>query len=295
MLSPEAERVLSLLRKTAPIADRMSDFLRNLLQNAVGFLFRTPRGLSHRRANLPHDVKAEWTLPRGGSDAFVVLYCHGGAYVAGNLRYTRILAAKLALVCGAKVFSPAYRLAPRHPFPAAVRDTLAAYRHLIDQGHTRIVVAGESAGGGLTLALPQLIQEEGLPPPVGLVALSPWTDLSCSLPSHAENADVDPTIMTESLCLDAGHYAGQTSLEHPHISPLYADFTGYPPTLLQVGGLEVLLDDTREAERRLREAGVPVVCQIYEGLWHVFQILDLPESKAALAEVGRFVHEVTAD
>lgn len=241
-------------------------------------------------------VPAEWIsgpVPQPGA----LLYLHGGAYAMGSIASHRELVARLAMAGGVRALAVAYRLAPEDPYPAALQDALAAYRWLLGQHiePENIAIAGDSAGGGLALATLLALREGGDPLPAAAVCLSPWTDLTLSGASMAERAAADPILSPEGLARFAALYAGLHPLDDPLISPHFANLRGLPPLLIQVGTDEILLDDARRLAEHGRAAGVEVTLQVWEELFHVFQTVGLlPESKAAVAEIGRFLNDALA-
>ena len=242
-------------------------------------------------------VPAEWTTPEDGRPtAGTLLYLHGGGYFQGSPVTHRRLVTALCLAAGMRGLSIDYRLAPEHRFPAAVDDALAAYRWLTGtQGEdpARVVVAGDSAGGGLSAALLVALRDAGDRLPAGAYLMSPWTDLAATGDSMRTRADADPMIDPTDTETTARRYAGDHDLRHPLISPLYADLTGIPPLLIHVGDSEVLLDDsTRMADRALG-AGVSAEVEIWPEAFHVFQIMVdlLPEADEAVARAGAWMAE----
>lgn len=226
-----------------------------------------------------------------------VLYFHGGGYVMGSLNTHAELMGRISRACRAPVLGIDYRLAPEHPYPAAVEDAVASYDRLRDNGIEpgQIVIAGDSAGGGLTLACLLALQEQGKPQPAGAVLLSPWTDLTASGASVRTRAKEDPMIDGNVLAPMAGLYCGDVAATTPGVSPLFGDLTGLPPTLIQVGDFEVLLDDSTRLAERASKAGVDVQMEVFDGAFHVFQHNpNLPESTQALAAIGAFFNRVTA-
>jgi epsilon-lactone hydrolase len=245
-------------------------------------------------------------LPPVGDDAVdelgcdtaerIVLHLHGGAYVMGSPRTHRGLAAAISRSSHAQVFLPRYRLAPEDVHPAAVDDALAAYRWLLeDQGYPagRIAFSGDSAGGGLAVALLYAARDAGLPMPACYVGLSPWTDLAGTGSTLRELDGVDPWLSADLVVPAARAYAGTVALDHPLVSPLYGDLAGLPPMLVHAGSDEILLDDARRLVTRAREAGVDASLGVFPGLWHVFQAFPLPESRASLREIGAFIRRHT--
>jgi epsilon-lactone hydrolase len=227
----------------------------------------------------------------------VVLHVHGGGYALGSPATHRGLAASLSRVAEAAVHLPAYRLTPEHRFPAAFDDVVATYIWLTDDlgvDPARMAVTGDSAGGGLGLALLAHLRDLGRPLPGCYVGLSPLTDLAGTGASLDELDDIDPWISAAMVRRAARAYAGETPLDDPRVSPLYADLTGLPPMLVHVGGDEVLLDDAIRIVDAARAAGVDASLGRFEGLWHMFQAFPgLPEARFALREIGAFVQRHT--
>jgi len=223
----------------------------------------------------------------------VLLYLHGGGYTMGSLDTHRGLVARLSEACGVRALSVAYRLAPEHPFPAAVDDAAAAYRWLLGRGidARRIAIAGDSAGGGLTLATLVALRDSGDPLPGAGVGLSPWVDLEGSGESMEARAEADPMVDREGLLWMAGLYLDGADPRAPLASPLYADLKRLPPLLIQVGTAETLLDDSRRFAERAQAAGVELELQVFEELVHVFQAFApiVPEAEEAIARIGAFV------
>lgn len=261
-------------------------------------LAQNGRWLTQRGANITPmllgGVPAEAVrAPRVG-EGRVVMYFHGGGYTAGDLPMCRGLATQLARAAQAKVVTIGYRLAPEHPFPAAVEDARAAYyalRQTISPRH--IVLAGDSAGGGLALALLITLRDAGEPLPAAAVCLSPWTDLELSGEAYAIKAAVDPCVSATVLRQMGACYAGHYSLRTPLISPLYADLRQLPPLLIQVGSDEIMLSDSTHFAQAAREAGVNVTLEVWANLFHVWQYHYglLPEARQAIKKIGAFVQD----
>jgi acetyl esterase/lipase len=235
------------------------------------------------------EVRAGGTAPAAGT----LLYFHGGGYAIGSAAAGVGLAAEIARRTAATALSVDYRLAPEHPFPAAVDDALAAYRTLLDQGTPAdsIAVAGESAGGGLALALLLAVRDAGLPQPSSAILLSPWADLTQSGGTMTTRADADPALTRRALETRAADYLAGADPRTPLASPLHADLRGLPPLLIQAGGREILLDDALRLAARAAHADVPVTLRIFPGAPHVFQgfapLVD--EAAEALDQVAAFV------
>ncbi|MBV9354783.1 MAG: alpha/beta hydrolase [Chloroflexi bacterium] len=238
-------------------------------------------------------VPAEWIVPPGVDTDAVLLYLHGGGYAAGSFATHQLVAEKVAQAAGVRALLPAYRLAPEHRFPAAVNDALAAYRWLIEEygaNPSRMVVAGDSAGGGLTIVLAVSAREAGLPLPAALVCISPWTDLAGTGETMRTKAGIDPCFTPEDLHLQAREYLGDADPTQPVASPLYADLHGLPPLLAQVGEDELLLDDARRLVERAHATGVDATLEVWPGLWHIFATQGtFPESRQAMQRLGSFL------
>lgn len=242
-------------------------------------------------------VPAEW-IAAAGADAGAILYLHGGAYTLGSINTHREMVSRLSRSTGMPALAINYRLAPEHPYPAALQDASTAYRWLLAQGNDpdRILLAGDSAGGGLTLATLVALRDAGEPLPAGAVCLSPWTDLACTGDCVREKAPMDKILNPDALARSAKSYAGGHDLRSPLISPLYADLRGLPPLLIQVGTDEILLDDARRIAEKAQMAAVDVTLEIYEEMFHVFQIIPfMPETKKAMGQIAEFVKRILAD
>lgn len=224
----------------------------------------------------------------------VVLQLHGGGYIAAVRNAYYVFAGLYNEVGnGCSVLTPDYRVAPEDPYPAALQDALASYQWLLDNGYSgeQIVLAGDSAGGGLAMALCMYLRDHEMPLPCGIVAMSPWTDLTASGESYETNYERDPLFgNTRESMIYLDDYAGTHDKSEPYLSPLFGDFYDFPPMLIQVGSLEMLLSDSVSVAEKARGQGVKVRLSVYEGMFHVFQMayLNIPESKKAWAEVGKF-------
>jgi acetyl esterase/lipase len=226
----------------------------------------------------------------------IILQLHGGGYI-GAVRNAYYVFAGLYNEVSHRysVLTPDYRVAPEHPYPAALKDAVSAYKWLLKQGWSgeQIIVAGDSAGGGLAMALTMYLRDNKLPVPGGIIAMSPWTDLTASGESYRTNYDKDPLFgNTRESMIYLNDYPGEHDPKECYISPLFGDFTGFPPMLIQAGSIEMLLSDSVSVAQKARAQGVKVRLSIYEGMFHVFQMayLNMPESKKAWMEVGRFIN-----
>ncbi len=238
---------------------------------------------------------AEWLRPREAEPESAILYLHGGGYTMGSCDTHRALAARIAAAGKASALMINYRLAPENPFPAALEDVTKAYASLLSDGRlaARTVVIGDSAGGGLAIALAVGLRDLGKPLPAGIVGISPWLDLSMSGETMKTCARSDPLISWESSVLQARRYVGKHDPREPLISPLFADVHGLSPLLLQVGEHEVLRSNSVRMAERARAAGVDARLEVWPGMWHVWHAWGsfVPEARRAIKRIGNFVQE----
>ena len=237
-------------------------------------------------------MKAAWVRPEWGHYHHkIILYCHGGGYTSGNLGYSRPLASKLSHTTGWETLSFEYRLAPEHPFPAAADDALAAWDYLMQLGYGArdITVAGDSAGGNMALVLCHRLKAAGRMLPGRLILMSPWTDMTASGTSYQERKELDPSITEDYIHAVRSAYAGDADVKDPQLSPLFGDFTGFPPTLIQVGSNEILYSDSATLRQRMTAAGVVCRMEEWQDMWHVFQMFPIKKAAQAMEHVGQFL------
>ncbi|HZS05410.1 MAG TPA: alpha/beta hydrolase [Blastocatellia bacterium] len=262
------------------------------LYEQLGQQFPVPDGVSVEKTEAG-GVSGEWLrAPEARADA-VILYVHGGGYMIGSTTSHRHMNAALSQAAGVSVLALDYRLGPENPFPAAVDDAVSAYQWLLRQDIApgRIAIAGDSAGGGLTVATLVALGERGLPLPASGVCISPWVDLTMTAASYTTKAAADPIVTREGVMRMAQAYLNDQDARTPLASPLFASLGGLPPLLIQVGTDEVLLDDSLGLEKRAKEAGVAVTLEVWDEMihvWHYFFPM-LREGREALAHVGDFV------
>jgi acetyl esterase/lipase len=271
-----------------PLAEMRARFDRLASSMPVG------AGIEHE-AVTTGDRPAEWSRTAGSRADGAILHLHGGGYVLGSSLTTRTVTAGLTRHTGLPVLALDYRLAPEHPFPAAIEDAVEAYSRLIDRGLApgRIVVSGDSAGGGLAMALLLTLRDRALPLPAGAVGISPMLDLTLSSPSIEANLATDPQVSREFLQYAVGRYlAAGIDPKAPLASPVFADLTGLPPVLLQAGGDEALLDDSLRFADAAEAVGVDVTVECWEAMMHVWHAFAprFPEAEAALAAIAAWVH-----
>ena len=231
--------------------------------------------------------------PRGADRERTILYLHGGGYSVGSWGSHKGPITHLAVAANAEVIAPNYRLAPEHPYPAAVEDALAAYRWLLAEGKRpeQIAIAGDSAGGGLSLATAIAVRDAKLPQPAAVVLISPWVDLSATAPAIEANAKIDAMLRPSWTRACSEMYRNGLDPRDPGCSPLFANLRDLPPILIQTGTDEIIVDDSIRLDARCEEAGVDVTLQVFEGMWHDFQshagILD--EADEAMQKIAEFV------
>jgi monoterpene epsilon-lactone hydrolase len=297
--SPQMQQIIDSLwqRRAARATAPARSFAERRMNYApVGQLLPLPGDVVVEQAD-PGGIPAWWLTAPGADPARVMLYLHGGGYQLGSLRSHGPLAAELGRVTGRRVFLPEYRLAPEHPFPAAVEDTLTAWRWMVSGGGAdpaSTLVAGDSAGGGLALALLQHLRDTGEELPVGAVLISPFLDLTASGASLTERAGQDPVFTSDSVRGFADVYLNGADPREPAASPLLGSAKGLPPLLIQTGGAEVLLSDSERLAQAAADAGVAVTLQIADGLPHVYHgALGTPETTAALDQIAEFARQLT--
>ncbi len=280
-----------------PPADSLTIAERRAQYERAEKVFPIPPEVKVERVTAPV-APAEWLRPPSAEAGRVVLYLHGGGYVIGSPRSHRHLAAAIAGAAGASALSLDYRRAPEDPFPAAVDDAVACYRWLLEQGIApgRIVIAGDSAGGGLTVATLVALKDTRVPLPAGGVCISPWVDLTFSGASYEAKAAADPVVRRPGIDEMARAYLGKTDPRTPLASPVFADLRGLPPLLIHVGSDEVLLDDAVQLAERAKAAGVSATLEVWDRMIHVWHwfLPMLEEADTAIQGIGRFCRARTS-
>jgi len=289
------EKLMQTLRERG-LPDGLSLDERRARMEDIGTRFPAPQSASINPVKIA-ERPAEWVCDPDTDDGRVMLYVHGGGYVQGSLASHRNLVFEIARSMKGKVLNLDYRLAPEHPFPAAVEDTVNAWAELLEIGidPKKASFGGDSAGGGLVIAALVSARDKGLPMPSCACCISPWTDLVGSGRTMDTKALEDPMVNRAALEFFSDFYADKEDKSHPLISPLFADLAGLPPLLIQVGTAETLLDDSRRLATRARYAGVDVSYAEWEGMphiWHIFAPL-LEKSRKAIIELGEFVERKT--
>lgn len=262
-------------------------------QEALGSMAAAMGGLVWEPFELAGMDAAWMRLERPHKRRRVILYCHGGGYTSGGLGFSKVLASKLTRATGLDVLAFDYRLAPEHPYPAAVEDAQAAWDHLMRLGFGArdVVLAGDSAGGNMALVLCLRLRAEGRMLPGALLLMSPWTDMTCSGESLTERADIDPVLTPEYIYAVREAYAGGLDPAQPELSPLLADLAGLPPTLIQVGTHEILFSDAERLAERMKAAGTECRLEVWEGMWHDFQMYPSKSAAQAMQNAAHFLIE----
>ncbi len=291
MKTLELEKLVEALRKSRDQQPSSISMLRSMM-TLMAELTIIPEGLKVE-AVMIGDRPADRLSFAEHTDEGALLYLHGGGYAICSPFTHRALAANLGKAAGLNALVPDYRLAPEHPFPAAIDDAVAAYRWLLEQGapSERIVIAGDSAGGGLTLATMLKLRDTGEPLPGAAAVISPWTDLAVTGESVKTRQKDDPMLYRSGLIEYAQLYLGDHDCKDPLASPLYADFAGFPPLIIHVGTAEILHDDATRLAERAQAAGVDVSLHVYDDMMHVWHYYAgvLPEADTAIEQIGQFL------
>ena len=240
-------------------------------------------------------IRAEWvSVRRSHMRKYVLLYCHGGGYNTGSLKYARSITNKLAASTSMDVLSFDYRLAPEHPYPAALNDAVKVWDYLMYLGYGArdVILAGDSAGGNLALVLTLMLKEQHRILPRGLVLFSTWTDLTRSGRSHRNRNVVDPILTEEYLTRAIRDYAADADLQDPFLSPLYGNFHNFPPTLIQAGSNGLLLSDAQDLHKQMirHQAGARIT--VYQGMWNVFQMSPFKTAYEAMDQAAEFIFDI---
>lgn len=292
MASPQLETIVQMLRSRPNRPEGLDP------QQTRAFFEQMTQAMAvkddtKREKVTANGVPGEWITNGASTDAITLYYLHGGGYSIGSVNTHATMVSSIARASKARAFAIDYRLAPEHPFPAALDDALAGYRWLLERGidAKSIVVGGDSAGGGLAASLLLALREAGDPLPAGAVLLSPWLDLTGSGESQRTRAELDPMIPAfEGVSPMAEWYLGDRPANDPMISQIFADLHGLPPTLIHVGDHEVLLSDSTRYAEKAQAAGVDVTLKVWDEMIHVFQFFPmLPEGQQAIKEIGEWI------
>ena len=292
------QNLMQLVKRVHGIVENTDIEKHRQSQDYFGALLGNSKEITYTELNMD-GVRGEWIcVNRAHMKKYIILYCHGGGYSTGSCLYGRTLTSKMASMTSMDVLGFDYRLAPENPYPAALEDATKVWNYLmlLGYGARDIILAGDSAGGNLALALTLRLKDEGRLLPRGLVLMSPWTDLTSSGKSHKTREAIDPILNKEYLeRMIAAYTAGgkeQPDLKNPYISPLYGDFTGFPPVYIQVGDNEILLSDSLNLHKRMVEANVSVRIDRFEGMWHVFQMSPFKTAYEAMNKNAEFIYDI---
>ncbi len=294
MANKRNQNLMQLVRRLHSLVETEDLGKQRQSQDNIGTIFGNFKEVVYRQVEV-EGMEGEWVSPnRPYMKEHVILYCHGGGYSTGSPLYARTITSKLADSTSMDVFCFDYRLAPEHPYPAAIEDAMKAWDYLMLMGYGArdVIVAGDSAGGNLALALTLKLREEGRFLPRGLILMSPWTDLTSSGKSYETRAESDPVLNKDYIDRIVTAYADGQDLQNPLISPLFADFTGFPPTYIQVGSNEILLSDSKRLYQRLIHDDVSAHLEVFKGMWHVFQMAPFRTANEAMDKNAEFVFEI---
>lgn len=291
MPSPEFERLNKKLH-SLPVLERTDPQVpRDGMEQAAKY-FNLADTVTAESFDL-QGTPAEWLRPEGSDDEQTLVYYHGGGYVMGSLSTHRHMVGDMAKASGWRTLTLDYRLAPENPYPAGLEDSLKAYRWLLENGcdPSKIILSGDSAGGGMTLAVLLSLRDAGDPLPAAAVLLSPWTDITGSGESMKTKRDEDPVLRAGGTDNTASWYAGDKDHTDPLISPLFADLAGLPPMLIQVGTAEILLDDSTRLAEKAKAAGVEVDLDVWDEMIHVWQWYSqwIPEGQEAIERMAAYM------
>lgn len=254
---------------------------------------KLPDGVKVNREKI-NGINAEWIIPSNADEDKLILYIHGGGYASGSCNDHRAVVSKFAEYCGITCLQFEYRLAPENPFPARLNDSVLVYEYILSRGFLpcNIIIAGESAGGGLSLALLLALKERKIEMPAAAVAISPWTDLTCSSNSYKTKGKVS-VAPTDSWLVFSKHYVGNNSPELPLISPLFGDLEGLPPIFINSGEDDELYDDGEKFYLKAKDAGVDIIFKSGKGMIHCYPLLAplIPEATEAMSEIVDFVNK----
>lgn len=288
------QNLMQLIKRVHSVVEKDDIEKHRQSQDHVGALFGAGRGILLKDVDI-EGVHGEWvSVNRAHMKKYIILHCHGGGYSTGSTQYARTLTTKLASSTSMDVLSFDYRLAPEHPYPAACEDAMKVWNYLmlLGYGARDIVISGDSAGGNLALSLVLKLKSEGRLLPRGMVLMSPWTDLTLSGESHQTKKEVDPVLNEEYIQKMIVNYADGQKKDEPFISPLFGDFSGFPPTYIQVGENEILQSDSRMLFEKMIKANVSVKMDLFPGMWHVFQMSPFKTAYEAMDKNAEFIYDI---
>lgn len=294
LIDKKNQNLMNLIRKVHSVVESSDIEKQRQSQDSLGALFGGKKEMSMREVDIA-GLYAEWIgVNRAHMKKHIILYCHGGGYMTGSCLYARTLTTKLASSTSMDVLCFDYRLSPESPYPAALEDAMKAWEYLmlLGYGARDVIIAGDSAGGNLALALTHKLKQEGRILPRGLVLMSPWTDLTASGKSYETRAAVDPVLDKAYIEQAVSCYTRGEDLKNPLISPVFGDFEGFPPTYIQVGDNEILLQDSLMLHRYMVKENVSVRMDVFPGMWHVFQMSPFKTAYEAMDKNAEFIYDI---
>lgn len=297
-ISKKNQGLLNLVKRVHGVVENIDIEKHRQSQDQLGALFGQNKAILITEEEID-GMYGEWLcVNRAHMKKYVILYCHGGGYSTGSSLYGRTLTMRLASSTSMDVLSFDYRLAPEHPYPAAIEDAMKAWNHLMMFGYGArdVILAGDSAGGNLALALTHQLKREGRLLPRGIVLLSPWTDMTSSGKTHETKEGIDPVLSAAYLQEAIENYLGkdydEELLKDPLVSPLFGEFEGFPPTYIQVGDQEILQSDSVLLYKKMNQAGVNVTLDVFKGMWHVFQMSPFKTATEAMDKNAEFIFNI---
>ena len=290
----KTQGLMNLIKKVHGTVENVDIEKHRQSQDYFGILLGNNKEVSIKEIEL-EGIHGEWiSVNRAHMKKYIILYCHGGGYSTGSSLYARTLTTKLATSTSMDVLCFDYRLAPEHPYPAATEDAMKIWNYimLLGYGARDIIVAGDSAGGNLALSLVMKLKMENRLLPRGIVLMSPWTDLTSSGKSHITKADIDPVLNANYINEMIENYAKGENLKNPLISPLFGSYEGFPPTYIQVGSNEILLNDSTMLHKKMVKENVSVKIDVFKGMWHVFQMSPFKTAYEAMDKNAEFIYDI---
>lgn len=288
------QNLMNLIKRVHGLVENADIEKHRQSQDHIGAILSNTKSIKYQEVDID-GMYGEWvSVNRTHMKKYILLHCHGGGYSTGSSLYARTLTSKLAESTSMDVLCFDYRLAPECPYPAAVEDAMKAWNYLmlLGYGARDVILTGDSAGGNLALALVLKLKQERRLLPRGVLLMSPWTDLTSSGKSFQTKAEVDPVLNSAYIDRMVKAYAENQDLQDPMISPLFGDFTGFPPVSIQVGENEILLSDSVRLHKALVDANVAVKIDIYSGMWHVFQMSPVRAARAAMDKNAEFIYDI---
>lgn len=285
------QNLMQVIKKVHGLVENADMEKQRQSQDSVGSIYSARKDLHIEEIDID-GMRAEWmSVQRMHAKKNVILYCHGGGYMTGSRLYARTITSKLTEHTSMEVLCFDYRLAPEHQYPCALEDAMKAWDYLMQTGYGArdVIIAGDSAGGNLALALTLQLKQQQRFLPKALVLLSPWTDMTNSGKTHETRAEIDPVLDAEYMKKAVKYYIGERDAADSLISPLFGDFKGFPPTYIQVGDNEILLSDSLSLHKKMLKANVNVQIDVFKGMWHVFQMSPFKTANKAIEQCAEFI------